>query len=136
MRSMARIFLIASAIFGGIMENASAERMASKGLICDSLDEVKRYAWLTDQGYSEDEAVATVNSEFDDPTSPELPCAISLTTYFRGAKQGEEKVRGGIVEFYDAVIIAVFRDGEWFPVRPIKQFLPFFVPKVSHGSAI
>jgi len=136
MRSMARIFLIAFAIFGGITENASAERMASKGPICDSVDELKRFGELVNIGYSEDEALATVNREFDDPAKTAPPCVNELTTYLRGEKKGEKRIMNGIIEIYEALIFAVFREGEWQQIKPVEQFIPFFVPKASHGSGI
>ena len=56
--------------------------------------------------------------------------------YERGDKVSEKTIIGGVIETYEATMFFFQRNGVWVKMLPIKQYLPFFVPKVARGTAI
>ena len=114
----------------------AGEQMSSVGLFCDSVAQVERFAEVVGETRDPMQALAVVNEEFNDPEKTTWACAFGNIMYERGDKVSEKKIVGGVIEIYEATIFANLKNRRWTRVPPMKQYLPFFVPKVARGTAI
>ena len=115
----------------------AGERMSSQGLACDTVAQVERFADVVGEVGDHLKALAIVNEEFRDPERNVWACIIGVPMmYERGDKVSEKTIIGGVIETYEATMFFFQRNGVWVKMLPIKQYLPFFVPKVARGTAI
>ena len=116
----------------------AGERMSSQGLACDTVAQVERFADVVGEVGDHLKALAIVNEEFRDPERNVWACIIGVPMmYERGDKVSEKTIIGGVIETYEATMFAIQqRNGKWMRMPPVKQYLPFFVPKVARGTAI
>ena len=121
----------------GIAHGTAADYQSSTGLICDSIVQVERWVELVNTGTAEEQALSTVNEEFDNPEKKDvMACAYATIMYEKGDKVGEKKVKNGRIEIFEARIFGHMRNGMWVRVPDLTQYLPFFKLDVARGTAI
>jgi hypothetical protein len=91
------------------------------GVVCDTGDQVRRFATLSDKGGDIAQAIKVVNKEADNPAA----CAQVVAAYVRGKDMGEVHRDHDSVTVAEITIFAVPEGNKWQFVSPVKQYTAF-----------
>jgi hypothetical protein len=91
------------------------------GVVCDTGDQVKRFAALSDQEGDVALAIRTVNNEADNPAA----CAQVVAAFVRGKDIGEVHRDHDSLAVAEITILAIPEGDQWQFVSPVKQYTAF-----------
>lgn len=98
------------------------------GLLCDTADQVARFAQLRTEGTETEAAAERVNVEVEKPNA----CAFAKVIFVRGPEERSVRVPEGTASIAPVIIVAFFNGMGWVRIPPTPQFSIFLtVPNVD-----
>ena len=99
----------------------SGEIYVGQGVVCDTADQVQRFAAVLDDTGAVDNAVNTVNEETHNPAA----CALVLAAFVPGQEVTQVRNKAGLMRVVEITILAVPVGDDWKAVDPLKQYAAF-----------
>lgn len=100
-----------------------ASAVVGAGVVCDSAQQVERYAALKTGGAEAARAIELVNTEANNPEA----CALLMIAFIPRAEVGNVSVSGGILRVMEITVVAAATNAGWSSVPSIKQYTAVFV---------
>ena len=91
------------------------------GVVCDTGDQIKRFAVLSGEDGDVARAIRTVNTESNNPAA----CAQVVAAFVRGKEVGEIHRSHDSLTVSEITILAVPENNQWQFVSPVKQYTAF-----------
>jgi hypothetical protein len=100
-----------------------ASAVVGAGVVCDSAQQVERYAALKSGGAEAAQAIELVNTEANNPEA----CALLMIAFIPRAEVGNVTVTGGVLRVMEITVVAAATKEGWNSVPSVKQYTAVFV---------
>lgn len=91
------------------------------GVVCDTKDQIQRFAKLSEQDGDVAQAIKSVNTEAKNPAA----CAQIMAAFVRGKDVAEVHRAHDALQVAEITILAVPEGNRWQVVSPVKQYTAF-----------
>jgi hypothetical protein len=103
--------------------NGDTSAVVGAGVVCDSAQQVERYAALKSGGAEAAQAIELVNAEANNPEA----CALLMIAFIPRAEVGNVSVTGGMLRVMEITIVAAATHAGWTSVPSVKQYTAVFI---------
>jgi hypothetical protein len=99
-----------------------------QGVVCDTIQQVQRFATLRGGGKAADEAIGTVNYEVND----EAACQFAYVVYTDDTPIGQLAVKARLFTIIEITVHAMGNGSAWMPTEPRVRY----TAKVEKGQIV
>jgi hypothetical protein len=105
----------------GVRSDRSDQMVIGRGVVCDTVEQIVRFATLVGKARRSQRAIDIVNEEASNPTA----CGWVVVLFVRGSEIGRMRNDRGPLRIVEITVLAVPDGKKWRSISPLKQYTAF-----------